>query len=114
MTLAVLGENSSEEGFRVPSPQDDDSEQEAIEEDSDDRRRYESDGMLAQAYRELSEASRDMATWSHATSVSCPIHPFFRETLRIPRTPATYSKVLQALCTRRLRCTFTHADMKYR
>ncbi|KAG7005492.1 hypothetical protein G7Y79_00019g046720 [Physcia stellaris] len=70
MALAVQGENSSEEGFRVPSPQDGDSEQEAIEEESDDRRRYESDCMLAQAYRELSEASRDMATWSHATSVA--------------------------------------------
>ena len=78
MTLAVLDENSSEEGFRVPSPEDGDSEQDAIEEGSDDRRRYESDSMLAQAYRELSEASRDMATWSHATSVSCPVPRFSR------------------------------------
>ena len=49
MTLAVLDENSSEEGFRVPSPEDGDSEQEAIEEESDDRRRHESNSMLAQA-----------------------------------------------------------------
>lgn len=91
-TLAVLGENRSEEGYRVPSPEDGDSEQEGIEEESANRLRYESDSMLAQAYRELSEASRDMATWSHATSVSCPKHVFFRAGLRILWASAMYSK----------------------
>lgn len=111
MTLAVQGEDSSEEGFRVPSPQDGDSEQEAIEEEFDDRRRHESDSMLAQAYRELSEASTDMATWSHATSVSCPM-PLFRAALRIVWATATSSNVLQKFRIRRPCCTFAHADLK--
>lgn len=48
----------------------DEPSQEEWEEVKAGDRRHESDAMLAHAYREVAEASRDMAIWSQATAVS--------------------------------------------
>lgn len=70
-TIVVHGDNNSQASPKKPTPRDDDGDRNSLEQEEEEasKRRHESDTMLAQAYRDLSEASIDMATWSHATSV---------------------------------------------
>ena len=72
---ANIPNNTHDSGTHEPSRSgnetlDDEPSQEEWEELKAGDRRHESDAMLAHAYREMAEASRDVAIWSQATAVS--------------------------------------------
>ena len=64
---------------RIPTPESEQHDTQAQEDAlADDIQHHESDTMLAQAYREVAEASKDIAIWADLTAVSLSLSQSMR------------------------------------